>query len=262
MKQLVWRVLRPLLPALSLAALSLATLTTAQAANLQVAPILLEFAPAEQAQSIWLSNSGNLPLRAQVRVLAWSQPNNADQLDATRELVASPPAVDIAPGEKQLVRIIRLQTAAPAQERTFRLIIDELPVAAAPGTPKPPGLQFLLRHSVPVFVGVSEPQPATGKPSDISALTARFQADGTQAIFSVKNAGNQRVKISQLVYVDAEGRRSPLSPGLLGYVLAGQQMQWPLTLPASVTLPASGTLKAKFNADQEEQNLPLAENRP
>lgn len=254
MKNLVWRVLLPLL----FAALPF---SAARAANLQVAPISLEFSPAEQAQSIWLSNSGTVSLRAQVRVLLWSQPNKADQLDPTRELVASPPAVEIAPGEKQLVRIIRLQPAAPTQERTFRLIIDELPVAAAPGAPTQPGLQFLLRHSVPVFVGVGEPLPADGKPSDISALSASFQVNGAQAVFSVKNAGAKRIKISQLVYVDADGRRVPLSPGLLGYVLAGQQMQWPLPLPANVTLPAQGSLKAKFNADQEEQNLPLAENR-
>jgi len=234
---------------------------SATAANLQVSPISLEFSPREQAQGIWLSNSGTTPLRAQVRVQQWSQTDNQDQLAATRELAASPPAVDIPPGEKQLVRIIRLQPAQPALEQTYRLIIDELPAATADGS-MPPGLQFLLRYSVPVFIGVEDPAPATGKPSDISQLAASLQAAAQPATLTVKNTGRKRVKISQLVHVDAAGKRTPLASGLLGYVLAGQQMQWPLNLSTLQGEPGAGTLKAKFNADLEEQTLPLVTRLP
>lgn len=233
----------------------------ASAASLQVSPILLEFSPAEQAQSMWLSNSGATTLRAQVRVQQWLQQDGADQLGATRELVASPPVVEIPPGGKQMVRIIRLQPAPPASEQAFRLIIDELPEGTPAGAATSPGLQFLLRYSVPVFVALTEPVPANNKPSDISALSASLRMSGAQPVLSVSNAGPRRVKISQLVHVDAEGRRMPLAPGLLGYVLADQRMQWPLNLPAGQVLPANGTLKAKFNADLEEQTLPLASNR-
>ena len=233
----------------------------AQAASLQVSPISLEFSPAEQAQSVFLSNSGTAPVRAQVRVQQWTQSDNADQLSPTRELAASPPVVEIKPGEKQMIRIIRLQKGAPAQEQTYRLIIDELPGATVPGAPTPPGLQFLLRYSVPVFVAVTEPPPATGKPSDISTISASVQPGGANPVLSVSNAGPKRVKISQLVLTEADGKRTALAPGLLGYVLAGQRMQWPLNLPATQVIPANG-LKAKFNADLEEQTLPLVSTRP
>ncbi len=258
----LWRARRVVLGLALTLGLALLHSGPAGAASLQVSPISLEFSPAEQAQSVWLSNSGTATVRAQVRVQQWSQPDGVEQLSATRELVASPPVVEIPPGGKQMVRIIRLQPAPPAQEQAFRLIIDELPEVVAPaGAATSPGLQFLLRYSVPVFVALTEPVPANNKPSDISALSASLRTSGSQSVLSVSNAGPRRVKISQLVHVDAEGRRTPLAPGLLGYVLAGQRMQWPLNLPAGQVLPANGTLKAKFNADLEEQTLPLASNR-
>ncbi|MDO9360650.1 MAG: fimbria/pilus periplasmic chaperone [Polaromonas sp.] len=244
------------------AALPLAGLLVpaAHAASLQVAPISLEFSPQEQAQSIWLSNTGTTPVRAQVRVLQWSQPEQADLLAPTRELVPSPPMVEIAPGEKQMIRIIRTQPGMPDSEKSFRLIVDELPgpsgAAAAPGG----GLQFLLRYSVPVFVSVAAPVPASSKPTDVSGLSATLE--GPPPVLAVANSGKQRIKISQLVYVDAQGQRTSLAPGLLGYVLSGQRMRWPLNLPAGQTLPAGGVFKAKFNADLEEQTLPLANSRP
>lgn len=244
------------------AALSLAglALPAAQAASLQVAPISLEFSPQEQAQSVWLSNTGTVPVRAQVRVMLWSQPDQADLLGPTRELVASPPMVEIAPGDKQMIRIIRTQPGTPDGEKSFRLIIDELPgsagAAAAPGG----GLQFLLRYSVPVFVSVAAPVPASSTPTDVSGVSAALE--GAPPVLAIANTGKQRVKISQLVYVDPQGQRTSLAPGLLGYVLSGQRMRWPLNLTAGRILPPGGAFKAKFNADLEEQTLPMADGRP
>ena len=235
-------------------------LPAAHAASLQVAPISLEFSPREQAQSVWLSNTGTAPVRAQVRVLQWSQPDQADQLDPTRELVASPPMVEIAPGDKQMIRIIRMSPGAPASEKSYRLIIDELPVTGAAAPAAGGGLQFLLRYSVPVFLAVADPVPASPKPTDVSGLTAVMERTASPVLV-VANTGPQRIKISQLVYVDAQGVRTPLAPGLLGYVLSGQRMRWPLNFPPGQALQPGGAFKAKFNADLEEQTLPLANSR-
>lgn len=227
------------------------------ATSLQVAPISVELESGENAEALWLSNTGDAPIQAQVRVMEWSQQAGSDALAPSRELLPSPPIVGIAPGERQLVRIVRPDTSPVAQERAFRLIVDELPGAEQPSSP---GLQFLLQYSIPVFVlpPGATPQDAPGPrpPTDTSALSARVEDGDDGAVLTVTNRGDRRVRISGLASVDGNGAEDVLVPGLLGYVLAGQRMQWPLGLPAG-QLRGHG-LKARLNDDQEEQLLPLA----
>lgn len=242
----------------------------AAAAGLQVTPISLDIPAQEQSQAMFLSNSGKTMLRAQVRVQQWTQSGGSEQLEATRDVVASPPIVEIAPGGRQMVRIVRLQPAPAAQEKTYRLIIDELPGSDGVQPPAAAGLQFLLRYSVPVFVlpssaaGNAALPPASAANgamplTDISRLSASVKANGPDAsTLTIINNGARRAKLSQFAYVDARGQRNMLFPGLMGYVLAGQTMQWPLALPLPL-LHAGGTFKAKFNDDQEEQTLPLTD---
>lgn len=229
----------------------------ALAGSLQVSPISLEFAADQQAQAVWLSNSGVEPIRAQVRVREWSQSLAGDALTETDALAASPPILAIAPGERQLVRIVRVGAGASAKERPYRLLIDELP-ATAGGDES--GLQFLLRYSVPVFLLPAPAAPiasATGPQplADLSRLTASWRVQGTDAVLTLRNQGDRRLRISQLVHVAAGGQHTALVPGLLGYALGGREMRW--TLPQAAPLVAGGILKAKFNDDQQAQALPL-----
>ncbi|MES2414000.1 MAG: fimbria/pilus periplasmic chaperone [Pseudomonadota bacterium] len=264
---------RSALPAAALmlaASAALLVAGPAAAAGLQVTPISLDIPAAQQSQAMFLSNSGKTPLRAQVRVQQWTQEGGSEKLEATRDVVASPPIVEIAPGARQMVRIVRLQPAPAAREKTYRLIIDELPGADGAQQPAAAGLQFLLRYSVPVFVLPSSAAGSAALPpasaangtvplTDVKPLSASIRANGPDAsMLVVVNTGVRRAKISQLAWVDARGQRSMQFPGLMGYVLAGQTMQWPLALPLP-TLRSGGAFKAKFNDDQEEQTLPLTD---
>ena len=245
--------------------LLLTGVTAALGADLQVAPISVQFKAREQGQPFWLSNTGTMPLRAQIRVQQWSQTEGVDKLEPAVDLLASPPAVEVQPGQRQLVRIVRPQPQPAPIERAYRLIVDELPSTAAV-QPAPggavAGLQFLLRYSVPVFIApetpgaspaadaASAPGPASG-----SVLSATWRPSQAQEL-AISNAGNARVRISRLVYESAQGERTDLVPGLLGYVLAGQRMRF--TLPAAAAgLAPGGVFKARFNDDAQEQVLRL-----
>ena len=243
------------------------------AAGLQITPILLELGAREQAQSIFLSNSGNAALHAQIRVFAWTQTDGGDQLTPTQEVAASPPLLEVAPGAQQMVRIVRLLPAPADRERNYRLVIDELPGSDAGEQPPTAGLQFLLRYSIPLFVlpipveraGALAPASIKRAPAalgDVSQLSASVEVEGPRATaLTVTNHGTRHAKLSHVAYVDAQGKPVMLVPGLLGYVLAGQAMHWMLNLPALA--PSSGaSLSAKFNDDQEAQLLPLAVDRP
>ena len=68
----------------------LLTASLACAGNLQVAPILLEFSDGEQAQALWLENTGDQALHAQVRVQRWTQNDAGDVLEPSQMLLARP----------------------------------------------------------------------------------------------------------------------------------------------------------------------------
>ncbi|TFZ08772.1 fimbrial biogenesis chaperone [Ramlibacter humi] len=242
----------------------------ATAADLQISPITLEFGPTQQGQGVWLRNSGGGPVDAQVRVLRWSQNDGQETLEPTRELLPTPSFIRIEPGGQQLVRIVRVRPQAPEAELTYRLLIDELPVtraSSAAGTAgsdaeeqaqQQVGLRFLLRYSVPVFVAPTQASPSPSAAPASPALQASWQA-GTPTVLSIANSGNRRVRISRLVHEDAGGKRTLLAPGLLGYVLAGKTMQWPLKAGPGL---GAGQLKALLDDDENEQTLPMARGRP
>ncbi|TFY97030.1 fimbrial biogenesis chaperone [Ramlibacter humi] len=236
--------------ALALAACLALAAPALRAADLQVSPISLEFKQAEQAQALWLSNTGSQPVRAQLRVYAWSQDGGTEKLEPSGELVASPPAVVIAAGSRQLVRLVRPQAAAVTAEKSFRVVIDELP-ALAPGGSRP-GLAFLLRYSVPVFVSTVDDPVPPAKPQ--RALSGRVTQEDGKTWLTLSNAGQRRVRLSHLV-LDNGGTRVTLVDGLLGYVLAGRTMRWEI----SARLPqlVSGRLSARLDSDAQEQPLPL-----
>lgn len=237
------------------AALALAIVVAgrgAHAADLQVAPVSLHFADTEQSQPLWITNEGSEPVQVQVRVQQWTQPAGSDVLRPTRDVVASPATAAIAPGQKQLVRIVRPTPASAGVERSYRVLVDELPVAFDSAQPPAQGLRLLLRYSLPVFIAPRGAPAALASPADMRPLVARWSPG---LPLRIENRGTRRVRISALVHQDAQGRRTPVVPGLLGYALPGSAMEW--ELPAARTL-GPGTLRARLNDDALEQELPLA----
>lgn len=231
----------------------------AWASSLQVAPILLELEPRQQAEALWLRNSGTAPIRAQVRVQAWTQEGGVDALSPTRDVVASPAMLEIAPGARQLVRIIRLQPAPFPQERSFRLLVDELPVSADGRAPV--GLRVLLRYSIPMFIAPVGPgktgddrhAPAMRPLSNDLHLSLAADAGGSR--LSARNDGSRRIKISALSLVGGDGSQHAINPGLVGYVLAGRSVGWHLPLP--YPLKPGQSLKARIDDAPEAQTLPV-----
>ncbi|MEI2415571.1 molecular chaperone [Orrella sp. JC864] len=229
----------------------------AWASGLQVAPISLEFASQDPAQAMWLSNTGKQPLNVQLRIFEWRQVGGDDQLAPTRDLVPSSSILSIDPGERQLVRLVRLQPQPPAQEQSYRVLVDELP---SPSRNDGKGLRFLLRYSIPIFVlppGATPrfksggPQP----PTDPASFSVRAEQRDGNSWLVVTNHARQRLRLSELSLIDARGGRETVVGGLLGYVLAGQERQW--QLPVAFNALRTGTLKAKLNDDPDEQTLSM-----
>jgi fimbrial chaperone protein len=203
--------------------------------ELRLEPVSLTLPAGERSTFLWLSNNGEHPLRAQVRLYAWSQEDGGEVLAATDRLAASPALLEVPPRGRQLVRVVRLGADAPAAEAAYRLIVDELPSATPPTATAAP----LLRYSIPLFA-----LPAT-QASAAARLSARIDRDAEgHGLLRLYNDGGSHARIARLDFV-GDGGRQVLAPGLAGYVLPGGYKEW--RLPAATGPVADGRFEAEVD---------------
>jgi fimbrial chaperone protein len=227
-----------------------ASVPAAHGASLQVSPTSVSLQASQNAGGLTLANTGDAPLRGQVRVFRWRQSDGEDRLEPTTDLVVSPPMLRLAPGQHQLVRVIRPGPAPVGEEAGYRLIVDELPDSTPPDDDRR-SLRFVLQYVIPVFL-----LPADGPPPSPELHARRVQAGGRTSL-ELRNRGRQHAQIADLQYVGPDGRRHAIAPGLSGYVLPGQTHRWPL--PAIALPPGSGTFQARINGEPVAQTLPMDE---
>lgn len=216
------------------------------AAGLQIAPVSLTIPADKKADEIWLRNSSNEVVHAQVRVYRWSQSQGEDVLAPDGGMMASPPMVQIEPGKQQLVRLVRMgPMAAPsADERTYRLLIDELPIKKDKGKGK--GLDFVFRYSVPVFIAGTAP----AKP----VLAWSMQQSGKHAGLVVTNSGNSHAQLADISFTPPGGKTTTVAGGLAGYVLSGQYRNIPLTVSPGL-FTKGGTFTSLINGVKADTNV-------
>lgn len=213
----------------------------------------------QRATALWLENHGEQPSLLQLRVFAWRQADGEEHYHAQREVIGSPPMIRIAPGERQLVRLTQLKPAAAATEQAYRILIDEIPTPSAPDAE--PGnaatVQFQLRYSVPLFVqgeGFSPPSdsPRQGDAAEANdgPLSWRPLSVNGRHYLEVRNQGAQHARLTR-VSLEHQGATLEVASGLLGYVLAGSQMRWPL----AEAVGTDARLRAERNGEPEE--IPL-----
>lgn len=220
---------------------------TVSAGGLTVSPIMVELSAKETAQGLWLSNSGSEPMRAQLRGYVWSQAEGADVLQPTQDLALSPPMLTLAPGQQQLVRVIRVGAAAP-REQSYRILIDELP---DPNKPQKNGLNFVMQFSVPVFALAAD--QSKGELS-VMPLDWKLVNEAGKFVLTASNAGTQRAQVADFELLDAQGKILHQQSGLFGYVLAGAARRWSLTLTAA-NVAAATAIQGRINGEAVRQNL-------
>lgn len=229
----------------TLAALALAlALQPADAGALQLSVGSVQV-PADRADAeLWLDNPDPAPWSGQARLYRWEQHEDAEQLQPAEDVALSPSILEIPPGQRQRLRVVRLG-AAPAQvQQAYRLVIT--PDPALPATTAP-------RYSLPVFL---DPPAA---PEVASMLQIRVRP-GSSAQLQLYNGGPRHAHLADLVFIDSRGSRQVMIAGLAGYVLPYQRRTW--TLPARPDHYAAGRFRARLDhaaeADLPELNPEIA----
>lgn len=238
---------------LALAALLAVLPVAAQAAaSVLLWPVDPVIEPGQRATALWLENRGDEPVLLQVRIFAWSQQDGAEALGPQADIVGTPPMVEVAPGARQLVRLTRTTPVPAGEERAFRIIIDEVPRPAATGSREGGAVRFQMRYSIPLFVYGDGLAPPRADAAAVPRLTWRVASQGGQSFLEVSNQGRVHARLTGAL-LEQQGVRSNLAEGLLGYVLAGSTMRWPLPAAAQPT----GFL-ATVNGSAEPLAVPLA----
>ena len=187
----------------------------AHAASLQVAPVSVEVSAPGAAATITLRNEGTTALNAQIRVFRWVQLNGEEKLEATADVIASPPITKLVPKTDYTVRLVRVSKQPLSTGESYRLFVDELP---DPKARQNGVVTLVMRYSIPVFF-----EPAGYRNPQVSWS---IRQQGGRAFVSATNSGDRRVRISRLRLQDAKGTTVSFGDGLTGYVLGHSTMQW------------------------------------
>jgi fimbrial chaperone protein len=196
-----------------------------QAASLGVDPIMVEFMPGRMTATFQVTNRGGSATAAQIRLFAWSQDGDQDVLAATTDVLASTPSFELKADEEQVVRLV-LRRPAEALERTYRLILDEIPPVA-----RERAVVVALRLSLPVIVAGSRPAAP--------ALVWRAErGPGNRILLLARNTGPRHVRVNLLEALMPRGAMTALSISSNPYVLPGAERRW--RLPAGAVASAEG----------------------
>ncbi|WP_422059832.1 molecular chaperone [Sphingopyxis sp.] len=177
-----------------------------------------------QAAALWLENPGITPVMLQVRIYTWDQQDGRNVYADQGDVIGTPPIVSIAPGTRQLVRLTRTGAAPEAIETPYRVIIDEIPAADAETMAPSAAVSFRMRYSLPLFVeGRGAGAKDKNKLAPAPILVWRIAREGEGSFVELRNTGPVHARLTE-----AALGGTPLASGLLGYVLAGRTMRWPL----------------------------------
>lgn len=218
---------------------------------LDVSPIRVELSRAVPNALVALTNTAREETRYQLRVFSWKQDGSGKMdLQNTRDVFLYPPLMALKPGERRNARIGVMPAQFGAVERTYRLIVEELPPAPRAGAPAQ--VRVVTRLSIPVFL-------APEKPVADLRVDALALAKGS-ASFRLVNGGNvsQRPVEVTLDAVDAKGEALAHQRWDGWYVLAGGVRDYSWVVPREACASAAAlVVKAKLEAHEVTARAPV-----
>lgn len=221
--------------------------------RLQAGPTLLEVDTRAGATRLTLRNTGDAPVGAQVRVFTWDQVDGEDTLTPTDDFAVSPPISEVPAGGHQVVRLVRLQGGAGVQDRTYRVVAEELPRRPDDGTSEARStVAMRMRYVIPLFDRADGAPPAQVSCA-LTSETGRWR-------LTCRNTGGRAAQLGATRLRDADGLDLALSQGLFGYVLPGRERSW--RVDEAALRDVHGPVRLETHVDGKPATLPVAHGAP
>ena len=204
--------------------LGVAAAPDASASAFSVSPTQIFLAGRTNNTLLTLRNDSGEPLRFQLSVFAWNQSRSGEiELQPTQDVVFFPALLTLQAGEERKVRVG--STVAPgAVEKTYRIFVEELPVATEPGDVSQ--VKMLTKMGIPIFI-----RPGTESAS--STMGDLAVRDGAIA-FAVNNTGTVHVVPEKITLrATAADGATVFEQDVAGwYILAGGRRDFQVPVPA------------------------------
>jgi fimbrial chaperone protein len=226
-------------PVAALAVVGVLVQETHGQASLMIWPIDPVIQVRDRAAALWLENRGASAVSLQIRVLAWTVSDFKEaMIDQRDQVIASPPVATIEPGRRQLVRLTKTAAPPDAKEMAYRVVVDEIPALPAEDVAGEAsagesslGLQFRMRYSLPLFIYGRGVMPSGDRPLSAPVLSWKRVVAGEREWLQVRNSGSVHARLTH-VRLQHGSQTFEVANGLLGYVLSGAEMRWPLAAGA------------------------------
>ena len=212
----------------------------------ELRPTTLTINPQEHIAVLSLQNPEAVASVFQVNIYSWHQKGNDQILEPTNDVIASPPIVSLGPRGTQVVRVGLRAPDLPPDEKTYRLVLEEIPTH---DQFERPGLNIALRVSLPLFV-----RPESSIPS------ARLQADmriaDGAATVTVHNEGQYTTRLTEAVLHASAlpDNDKGIESKNLTYALPGSWATYRFQLPPAV----ASLTDAKITVQTEDGPTDLA----
>jgi fimbrial chaperone protein len=167
--------------------LILAAAHTAFAATFTVTPVRIYMKPQDRAVAVTITNESDAPVVLQADLYTWTQKaDGTDEMVLTEDLILSPPIIKLAGKGRQVVRLARLKPADATRQLTYRMILREVPEAAAPKDKIQVAIALAL--SMPVFI---TPTPAKRQ---VDCTVSRAQGETLDVACANKGSAYAQVR--------------------------------------------------------------------
>ncbi|WP_151819310.1 fimbrial biogenesis chaperone [Acinetobacter seifertii] len=188
------------------------------AASIRLSPVSVEILSDQSASSISLYNQSNESADLQIRIFEWTQNAGQDQLIPTDDIAISPPFLKLKPNDSYNLRVVRIKPEPISGEKTYRIILDELP-KPIDSRKASQGVNVLLRSSLPVFVVNKDA---------ITQLNWKIDAKQNDTSLNISNIGNRHALLNDLILVDnTENKSYPIKVNTInGCILSGKSKNY------------------------------------
>ena len=199
--------------------LVLAAIHTAFAATFTVTPVRIYMKPQDRAVAVTITNESDTPILLQADLFTWTQkPDGTDETTLTEDLVLSPPIIKLAAKGRQVVRLARVKAADQSRQLTYRMILREVPEAAAAKDKIQVAIALAL--SLPVFI-----TPAPAK-REVSCDATR--ADVETLNVACANKGSAYAQVREVVVKQGDQVLGRFEGGV--YILPGARKLMPINM--------------------------------